>query len=458
MSRTKQTATRSVGAKAPHVVAAILWRKIAELTPNSKNPRIHSRVQRRQIARSIKRFGFCVPILIDSSDRVIAGHGRIMAAQDVGMTEVPTICLEHLSVAEAKALMLADNRLAEKATWDDHLLADTLKELSELDLDFNLEVTGFEMGEIDFRIQSLGADTESPDPADVVLAREPGPPITKADDIWILGQHRVCCGNALDASAYSTLMQGKHAATAFIDPPYNVPIQGHASGLGAIHHRDFAMAVGEMTEAEFTRFLTTVSTLLAQHSTPGSLHFVCMDWRHLRELLFAGREAYRELINICVWVKHNAGMGSLYRSQHELILVFKSGRGRHRNNVQLGRHGRHRTNVWSYPAINDFGRAGEEGKLLALHPTVKPVALVTDAIVDCTARGDIVLDAFLGSGTTVIAAERTGRCCYGLEIDPLYVDTIIRRWQAFTRDLARHADTRETFDEIAKRQKARRGR
>ena len=238
-------------------------------------------------------------------------------------------------------------------------------------------------------------------------------------------------------------MEGERAAMVFTDPPYNVKIDGHASGLGAIRHRDFAMACGEMDEVQFTKFLTDACKLLASHSTDGAIHFVCMDWRHIGELLAAGREAYSELKNVCVWTKHNAGMGSLYRSQHELVFVFKHGHAPHRNNVQLGQYGRYRSNVWSYRGANSFGQGTEEGNLLALHPTVKPVAMVADAIMDCSARGDIVLDAFLGSGTTLIAAERTGRRCYGLELDPLYVDTIIRRWQAATGEKAKHAGVRK---------------
>src|SRR5208337_5053860 len=211
---------------------------------------------------------------------------------------------------------------------------------------------------------------------------------------------------------------------------------------------EFAMASGEMTDLEFTRFLVTAISLFARWSTEGSLHFICIDWRHIAQLLAAGREVYQRLVNICVWVKSNAGMGSFYRSQHEFVCVFRNGRGAHRNNVMLGQYGRNRTNVWTYPSINSFGRAGDEGNLLALHPTVKPVALVADAIMDCTERRDVVLDGFLGSGTTVIAAERTGRRCYGLELDPIYVDVIVRRWQAFTRGDARHALTGKSFTDV----------
>lgn len=243
-------------------------------------------------------------------------------------------------------------------------------------------------------------------------------------------------------------MNDRKAAMVFTNPPYNVRIGGNVSGLGSVKHREFVMASGEMSEADFTVFLISSFSLMRDHSTSGSIHFICMDWRHLGELLAAGRAIYQELKNLCVWVKSNAGMGSFYRSQHELIAVFLNGRGPHRNNIMLGQYGRNRTNVWNYPSINSFGRSGEEGNLLALHPTVKPVALVADAIMDCSARNDVVLDAFCGSGTTVIAAQRTGRRCYGLELDPLYVDTIVRRWQTFTRDSARHVGTGRTFDQI----------
>jgi DNA modification methylase len=276
-----------------------------------------------------------------------------------------------------------------------------------------------------------------------------GPPVTKIGDLWLLGRNRLLCGSALDIGDFTAVMARERAAMVFIDPPYNVPIDGHASGLGAIHHRPFPMASGEMDKAEFTGFLARACRNLAAFSAGGSLHYICMDWRHLEEVLAAGRDAYDELKNLCVWVKHNAGMGSLYRSQHEFVLVFKQRGGAHRNNVQLGQFGRNRSNVWHYSGANSFARGGEEGNLLALHPTVKPVALVADAILDCTERGGIVLDAFLGSGTTVIAAERTGRRCYGLELDPAYVDTAIRRWQVLTGGKAHHAASARSFDDLA---------
>jgi DNA modification methylase len=430
--------------------SAIIYRGRGELKPDPSNPRRHRKKQVRQIADSIRIFGFNVPVLIDRDGNVIAGHGRLLAAEQLGWSEVPTLCLDHLTPAQARAFRIADNKLTENAEWDDRLLAQQLKDLSLIGLDFSLELTGFEMAEIDLRILSLD-DTPEPDddPADALPEVSPGPAITKLGDAWLLGPHRVLCGNTLDPNAFAAVMGEERAAMVFTDPPYNVPIDGHASGLGAIHHRSFPMASGEMDSAEFTAFLRDALRNLAAFSIEGSLHYVCMDWRHVAELLAAGHDAYGALKNLCVWVKDNAGMGSLYRSQHELVFVFKHGRHGHRNNVQLGQFGRNRSNVWHYPGANSLSR-GAEGNLLALHPTVKPVAMVADAILDCSARGDIVLDGFLGSGTTVIAAERTGRRCCGIELDPAYVDTIVRRWQALTGGSARHAVSGRSFDDLAR--------
>ena len=431
---------------------SIVYRAIDTLKPDPTNPRRHSKKQLQQIAESIRAFGFNVPILVDRDGNVIAGHGRLLACRELGVTEVATLCLDHLTPAQAGAFMIADNRLTEIATWDDRLLAEHLRDLSLSGLDFDIEVTGFEIGEIDLRIASLeeASARDGADPADVLPEVAAGPAVSNLGDVWVLGRHRVLCGNALDRDALAALIGEERASMVFTDPPYNVRIEGHASGLGTIHHRAFPMASGEMDKAEFTGFLGQALGNLTAFSGDGSLHYVCMDWRHLDELLAAGRQAYGELKNLCVWVKDNAGMGSLYRSQHELVLVFKQRGGSHRNNVQLGQFGRNRSNVWRYPGANSFARRSEEGNLLALHPTVKPVAMVADAFLDCSARGDIVLDAFVGSGTAVIAAERTGRRCRALELDPGYVDTAIRRWQAFTGDKARHVATGRDFDDLAR--------
>jgi DNA modification methylase len=421
---------------------------IHELTLDQRNPRLHTDLQIMQLVRSLESFGFVVPILADENNKVLAGHGRLLAARKLGMLLVPVIRVTHLTPAQARAFSIADNRLTDNSTWDDRLLGEALCDLALQDLDFSLEVTGFSIGEIDLRIEGLAASPENEDPADVLPPADQ-PPITKLGDRWYLGRHRVLCGDARETNSFRTLMEQVRAGVIFADPPYNVKIDGHASGNGSIHHREFAMAVGEMTSGQFTYFLATVLHLLAQYSVSGAIHFICMDWRHQFELLTAGSRVYDELKNVCVWVKGNAGMGSLYRSQHELIFVFKHGKAPHRNNIQLGKHGRNRTNVWNYPGVVNFGRQGEEGNLLALHPTVKPVALVADAILDCSARGDVVLDCFLGSGSTLIAAERVGRVCYGIELDPVYVDAAIRRWQRYTGGHAVHAVTGKRFDEIA---------
>jgi hypothetical protein len=431
---------------------AVVVRPISELKVDPRNPRDHSKQQVRQIARSIASFGFNVPVLIDGAGNVIAGHGRLLACELLGRTDVPTIRLDHLTPAQARAFMIADNRLTENSTWNEQLLAEQLRDLSLQELDFSIEATGFEMAEIDLKIESLSAPAAEDDPADILP--EAGPAVSKVGDLWLLGSHRLFCGNALDESSYHVLMDGRQAAMVMSDPPFNVRIAGHVSGKGAIHHREFPMATGEMTKEEFTQFLRTVTQMLVCHSVDGSIHFLFIDWRHLHELLTAGYEAYTELKNLAVWVKHNGGMGSLYRSRHELVLIWKNGTAPHRNNVQLGQYGRYRDNVWNYPGSNAFGRSGEEGHLLALHPTVKPVALVADAMLDCSGRGDVILDPFLGSGTMFIAAERVGRVGFGMELDALYVDTAIRRWQTYTGLQARHALSGRTFDELLEQRRA----
>jgi DNA modification methylase len=342
--------------------------------------------------------------------------------------------------------VIADNRLAEKAGWDKAILAIELQHLLTIESEFDVTVTGFEIAEIDLL---LSPGDERADPDDLLDVEELAEPVTRAGDLWKLGRHQIVCGSAVEQDPYARLLGPKRADVVFIDPPYNVPIAGNVSGKGAIQHREFPMASGEMSEFEFIFFLTSSLRLLARNSAEDSVHFVCMDWRHIGELLTAGREVYDSVLNVCVWVKNNGGMGSFYRSRHELVFVFRNGKGTHRNNVQLGRYGRNRTNVWEYPSINTASKSSEEGNLLVLHPTVKPVALVADALLDCSARGDLVLDAFLGSGSTLIAAERTGRTCCGIELDPLYVDTAIRRWQRHTGDHAVHAESGKRFDEMA---------
>jgi hypothetical protein len=352
---------------------AVTYRSPAELTIAPGNPRIHTPRQIKQIAQSIGVFGFLIPIVIDEADRVLVGLGRFDAARNLGSAEVPTIQVTHLSEAQKKAFAIADNRLAEIARWDDPILAEQLKGLSIINLDFDIEITGFDMGEIDLRIESLNFDLDDADPADVLPKKATGEPVVQTGDLWTLGRHRLLCGNALDPAAYATLMHGKKADMIFTDPPYNVRIDGNATGLGANRHREFAMASGEMTHAEFQNFLLSAFVLLARYSMDGSIHYICMDWRHSGELLAAGRAVYSEHKNTCVWVKSNAGMGSLYRSQHEFVFVFKNGHAPHRNNVQLGRFGRYRANVWNYPGANSLGRGTEEGKACQTPSSTTPI-------------------------------------------------------------------------------------
>lgn len=407
----------------------VVRRPLSDLHPSECNARTHSPKQILQIAKSIERFGFNNPVLVDRQGNIIAGHGRVRAAQRLGWREVPTITLEHLTVDQKRAYIIADNRLAELAGWDRDILSIELQNLLTADLDFDVTDVGFETAEIDLLLQPQLADATQAE-ENVIPCLEDGPPITRHGDLWYIGEHRIYCGNALLPASFEALMGADQAQMIFTDPPYNVPVSGHVSGLGKTHHREFAMASGEMSEAEFTRFLTVVFRNMAAASMDGSLHFICMDWRHLLELLRAGRIAYSEYKNLCVWAKTNGGMGTLYRSQHELVAVFKSGSAPHINNVELGRHGRNRTNLWTYAGLNSFHTNRDEH--LAMHPTVKPLQMVADAILDCSDRRAIILDPFAGSGTTLLAAHQTGRRCYAIELDPRYVDVALRRLRSAT--------------------------
>lgn len=438
---------RKTGAGAPalpeEIRLKIEYRGIDDLTPYEGNARTHSQKQLAQIAASIRTFGFTNPVLIDAGGQIVAGHGRVAAAKQIGMTEVPTIELGHLTDAERCAYVIADNRLAELAGWDREILSIELQGLSELDLDFDLEITGFETAELDLLLD--GVDAADEDRADRVPEPETGPAATRPGDLWQLGSHRLICGDARDSAVYARLMDGEQARCVFTDPPYNVKIDGHVCGSGAIRHREFAMASGEMDTHAFTDFLGAALGAMVDVSRNGAIHFVCMDWRHMREVQTAGAQVYTELKNLAVWKKANGGMGTFYRSQHELVFVYKVGEAAHTNTFGLGETGRYRTNVWEYPGVNGFG---PNQKDLALHPTVKPVALVADAIRDVSRRGEIVLDGFGGSGTTLIAAERTGRVARVVELDPQYCDVICRRFEAMTGEAARLVGSGETFAEV----------
>jgi DNA modification methylase len=428
-------------------MVAICWIAIDKLTPNGRNARIHSRKQIRQIADSIAAFGFVVPILIDDDGVIIAGHGRYAAAKLLDLKQVPAIKVRGLSEAKRRALALADNRIAEGAGWDRELLAIELPALAEILVVEGLDVsiTGFSPAEIDQLTLDFEEDPSDPDDT-IDPAWTTAAPVSKPGDLWKLGSHLLLCGDARNADDVARLMGGARAAMAFLDPPYNVRVRDIV-GRGQVKHTEFAMASGELSRSEFVGFLQSTLAQAAAVSRDAAVHYVCMDWRHIGELIKAGGMVYGEMLNLAVWVKSNAGQGSFYRSQHELVGIFRVGAQAHLNNIELGRHGRSRSNVWHYAGVNTF-RAGRLDELQS-HPTVKPVSLVADAVRDCTRRGDIVLDIFGGSGTTILAAERVGRRACTIEIEPRFVDVAIKRWQAFSGKDAICAETGLSFDEIA---------
>jgi DNA modification methylase len=413
-------------------MAQIEYLSPGALKPARRNARTHSRKQIRQIAASIERFGFTNPVLIDERAVILAGHGRVEAAKLLGMPTVPCMRIGNMSEADKRAYALADNKLALNAGWDDELLAMELQDLMAADLGFDVGITGFSIAEVDRLIDGL-APVEDGDPT---LDALPDPRLVPArcrpGDVWQLGANRLICGDARDRQIVHALMDGELAEMAFTDPPYNVPIEGNVGGLGKVRHRDFVMASGEMDREQFTAFLSDALGNLAAFTIDGSIHFVCMDWRHLQEVMDAGTANFAELKNLIVWAKDNGAMGSFYRSRHELIFAFKNGTAPHINTFELGQHGRYRTNVWEYRGVNTR-KAGRQEEL-ALHPTVKPAAMIADAIKDVSRRGGIVLDLFGGSGSTLIAAHMTGRRARLCELDPIYCDRIIARWEAFAKD------------------------
>jgi DNA modification methylase len=424
----------------------LVERDIALLRPYARQARTHSKRQIKQIAASIERFGFTNPVLVSDEGEIIAGHGRVEAARLLGLKTVPTLPLSHLSDAECRAYVLADNKLAQNAGWNQEILAIEFQGL--LDIGFDVGLTGFSTAEIDLTLD--GARDANPArhdaPEDAVPAVT-GNPVSRLGDLWLLGRHKLLCGDAQRGADFRALMGDEQADMVFTDPPYNVKIDRNVCGLGAVRHREFAFASGEMSGDQFTRFLAGTLGNVASVMRDGAIAFVCMDWRHMGELLDAGQQAFTELKNLVVWNKSNGGMGTFYRSKHELIFVFKSGTAAHTNTFGLGETGRYRTNVWDYAGISSIG--GNRAEELAMHPTVKPVDLIADALRDCSRRGEVVLDCFGGSGSTLIAAEKTGRKARLIEYDPLYCDTIIRRWEAFTGKQAKLAATRDSFEDVA---------
>ena len=425
---------------------------VAALRPYPGNARRHSRKQIKQIAKSIETFGFTNPVLIGEDLGILAGHGRVAAAQLIGMKEVPIVRLSDLSPAERKAYVLADNKLALNAGWDREVLAIELQGL--IDLGFDLETTGFTVGEIEVVVgeaaegvrqdASVGSEDNIPPVRESRRCRAPA--ISGR-----AGRHRLICGDARERMAYETLLGNERVDLIFTDAPHNVPIGGNVCGSGQVRHREFAMGVGEMTSAEFTIFLERALSSAAERCRDGAIAFVCMDWRYAGELLAAGKTVFTELKDLCVWNKASAGTGTFYRSKHELILVFKKGTAPHVDSFGRGETGRPRSNVWDYPGVSSIGptRTG-----LAMHPTVKPTRLVADAIKDCSRRGDLVLDPFAGFGTTLIAAQKTGRSARLIEYDPAYCDTILRRFARVTGKQATLAATGETFEVVERKRES----
>jgi DNA modification methylase len=427
----------------------IEYRDITSLRPDPRNPRRHNELQVQQIAKSIGVFGFNVPILINAEMQVIAGHGRLEACKLLGAAQVPTIRLEHLTDTQEKAFMVADNKLTDNSEWDNRLLGEQLRILSAAELDFTLGVIGFELREIDFFIENLAPATKrGTDPADAIPDSRAKPQVTQSGSRWVLNRHRVYCGDARTDSTYPTLMEGHPAEMVFTAPPYGDPNDGYVIEFEKGQRLDNARASDEINSPGFIGFFTNVAIHLRRHTVDGAFHYICIDWRRSAELLAVAGSVYPQFENLCVWVKEKAGQGSLYRSQHELVFVFRVGKKPHQNHSQSVESGRHRSNVWNYRRVAPVARNADDGIKSTPHSKSRPVELVADAILDCTARGDIVLDPFLGSGSTVIAAERTGRVCYGVEINPHSVDTIVRRWQAYTGQSAVEETTGKTFNKI----------
>ncbi len=410
------------------------------LTPAAKRLRRAGKRQQECLQRNIRCFGIVRPILARGDGTVIAGHGILEAAKAVGVEQIPVTYVDHLSDDEIRALRISLHRIEELSSWDNDVLKVELEYLVDVDPDL-LVFTGFDTAEIDVRLDDPNAKADAADD----VPKVEGPAVSRPGDIWLFkGGHRLICGDALSSTVFTVLMATETARLVLSDMPYNVPIAGHVSGRKGA--REFAMASGEMTPAEFTRFLKTAFENAARVSMDGSLALYFIDWRHIDEMMAAGREVYAALKNVIVWSKTNAGMGSLWRSQHELIFAWKLGSARHINNVVLGKNGRWRSNVWSYAGANAFGRTRDEE--LDGHVTPKSVAMLYDALLDVTNRGDIVLDPFAGAGSTLVAAHRARRVGYGIEIDPIYVDTAVRRLAKFTKAPARHAETGKTFDEM----------
>lgn len=427
----------------------IRYQNPTELKLNPKNSRTHSKKQLHKIAQSIEKLGFNNPVLVDTENFIVAGHGRVLAARELGLTEVPTICLSHMSQEQIRAYIIADNKLAEDAGWDNEILKIELDFLMNLDTEvgFDATITGFDIPQLDLILNPESLDVvkkaAKADPDSEFLDNIVDiPKRVNKGDLWKLGEHLLYCGNSLEETSYEKLLHNERAQVVFTDPPYNVKIKGNVTKQK--QHEEFKLASGEMEKSEFIDFLKNAMSLQAKYSIDGSIHYQCMDWRHIEEMITAGNQVYSSLKNICVWDKGTGGMGSLYRSQHEFIFVFKNGTKPHINNVELGVHGRYRTNVWKYKGMHASNPQAKT--LVKLHPTVKPVPMIMDALLDCSSIGGLVLDSFGGSGSTLIAAERTKRKARIIELEPKYCDVILYRWEHLTGKTAELIDTKEICD------------
>ena len=433
------------GKNDPFPPVEVVWVEIDKIKDAPRRVRKALGKQEKAVKQSITRFGNRIPILIDGKYHVIDGHARLAAARLLGVDKMPCIIVDDLPTREVRRLRLSLNKLQETGCWDDDELRIEIKELIEFDGDF--EIPGFELPEIE-AIMFGDDDADGDDPADNLdeVAAPDGPVISQLGDVWVLGDHQVVCGSSRDSSSIAACLNGDVADAVFTDPPYNVKVNGHVRGKKG-GFKEFAEGSGEMSCKEFLALLVDALGSAVAYIKPGAVVFSCMDWRHHVEMDEALEKLGLDILNICVWAKSNGGMGSLYRSRHEFVFVAKKPGASHTNNVKLGQHGRNRTNVWEYAGAT--GGAKDPDDDWAAHPTVKPVRLVMDALLDVTAPGDLVLDPFLGSGTTLMAAERTGRRCVGVEIEPAYVDLTIRRWQKQTGRDAIHAECGHSFDEIA---------
>lgn len=441
MTPSTADASRHIAPTLPASLTMVIeYLPIASLAPMARKLKLHKRSDITALATAINQFGFLVPVVVDPSARIVSGNGRVEAARTLGMTEVPCIRVSHLDENTLRTFRIAENKLGQLAGWDTEALGLELLDLSSIDLGFSLEVTGFSAAQIDALILEGDGGGENAD----TLPDRPTEAVSRLGDLWLLGEHRLLCADATLPESMDVLLQGETVRAIFTDPPYNVAVAGHITGSGL--HGEFVMASGEMNRGEFTGFLTDVLGRAVDVLVPGGLCYFCMDHGHMEETLAAQDAAGMERLNLIVWDKTAGGMGSFYRSRHELIFLFRKPGAGHLNRVELGKHGRNRANVWTYEGVNGFG--AKKAKAREMHPTVKPMALVRDALLDSTERGDVVLDLFSGSGTTLIAAEQSRRRGRATELDPRYVDVGVLRWQDYTGQEATLASTGQTFREL----------